>query len=117
MSITATATSQIPVVRQLVSELSASGKLLEKAYLDDKGSIIAYKPVNESLIITVRRGNDILNNQGVMGDSPATGLQQWFNDQQLLQYAQVPTQSNRLLYFGMGLAVLVMATLYIRRKK
>lgn len=117
MSVTVTAASQLPVVRQLVSELSASGKLLEKAYLDDAGNIIAYKPINESLIITVRRGNDILSNSGVMGENPASGLQQWFNDQQMLQYAQVPRQNNRLLYFGMGLAVLVMATLYIRRKK
>jgi hypothetical protein len=112
-----TATSQLPAVKNLVSQLSAQGKLLDKAYVDNNGKITAYQARGETLTIVIGQDNSSPINAGILGDDPATGLQNWYQNQQLLQYARIPPFNPRLLYFGIGVAALIMATIYIRRGK
>jgi len=115
MGTNVSANSQIPSVRALV--YSMPGKRFEYVTVNNAGQVIGYKLAGESLVIVVPRSTD--NVADIFGtDRPGDILQRQSIQNSIydLSFSQQRFDP-RLMTFGLGLSVLVMAMLYSKKRR
>ena len=109
-----------PAVQGLVAQLVSRGQRLEYATVDDTGRVIGYKPVGQQLIIVPPPRNSTPQEvAGVPGLLDYAGqMQRDFTASQLFDFANLRgARDNRVLYFSLGIGVLMMVLIYSRKRR
>lgn len=107
------AESTWPSVIDLNRQLTQRGQVLEYAVVEETdGRVTGYKPVNEMLVIVPKPRETL---PGLTADNALQVLNTDYYNRQLEQFSKAPQVNNRLLYFGLGLAVLAMVVVYSRK--